>query len=372
MRIPRDHAPPEEPEVLEAPTGVEPELVEEALEEAVKGLANLLSRLEKLRDVMEGLRGSGRVRRLGPGAQTCYLAVDSGFTSPPIEVLGGYLSLVQVATVPYGPACGGPPTKVLYVHFNPERDDTDAFARVKEREHALAGLRWLEGVEGPKALLIDGEVVPRFGARRRASGEGVVEEAIRKSRELIMEALGRGIPVIGVLKRSFSRDVAVAEGLGPDLTDRALMSALLGEGEYFVAGTYREIHASFSEKAPKDLRWRAEWLRWAASDDVFGDVVVAFYRPAHSLFPTATKVELAVPEGVGVGEVLSSLAAVSESTGLPAPIDYVDALSRIGPETVYTVYQLLLNRLSGLSKEAAEVLMAVVNPQKLGPLGFVT
>lgn len=372
MRIPGNHEPPEELEAPEVPAGVEPELVEEALEEAVEGLANLLGRLEKLRDVGQRLRESGRVRVLGPGSPTCYLAVDSGFTSPPIEVLGGYLSLVQVVTVPYGPTCGGPPAKVLYVHFNPERDDTDAFARVKEREHALKGLEWLAGIDGPKALLIDGEVVPRFGARRRASGEEAVVKAIEKSRELIREALARGIPVIGVLKRSFSRDVVVAEGLGPELTDRALMSAVLEEGEYFVAGTYGEIYEGFRTNAPEGLRWRVEWLRWASGDDYFGDVVVAFYRPHHALFPAATKVEVALPDGLDVGEVLAGLAAVSESTGLPAPIDYVDSLSRVTPEMIYTVYQLLLNRLSSAGHEVAQILLAVVNPQKLGPLGFIT
>lgn len=372
MRTPGSNEPPEEPEIPEVPAGVEPELVEEALEEAVRGLSNLISRLERLKDVRDRLRSSGRVRALGPGSPTCYFAVDSGFTSPPIEVLGGYLSLVQVATVPYGPACGGPPTKVLYVHFNPERDDTDAFARVKEREHALRGLEWLASIDGPKALLIDGEVVPRFGARRRASGEETVVKAIEKSRELIQEALARGIPVIGVLKRSFSRDIVVAEGLGPELTDRALMSAVLEEGEYFVAGTYREIYEGFRPNAPKELGWRIEWLRWVSNDDHFGGVVVAFYRPHHVLFPAATKVEVALPIGIDVGEVLAGLAAVSESTGLPAPIDYVDSLSRVTPETIYTVYQLLLNKLSSAGREVAQILLAIVNPQKLGPLGFIT
>lgn len=372
MRIPREHEPVEEPEIPEEPVGVEPELVEEALEEAVKGLANLISRLEKLKDVEERLRESGRVKELGPGSPTCYFAVDSGFTSPPIEVLGGYLSLVQVATVPYGHKCGGPPTKVLYVHFNPERDDTDAFARVKEREHAMKGLEWLADIDGPKALLIDGEVVPRFGARRRASGEEVVEEAIKKSRELIREALASGIPVIGVLKRSFSRDVVVAEGLGPELTDRVLMSAVLREGEYFVAGRYKEIYEGFRSKAPDSLSWRVEWLRWVSSDEYFGDVFVAFYRPYHALFPAATKVEVALPEGIDLGEVLAGLAAVSEATGIPAPIDYVDSLSRVTPEMIYTVYQLLLNRLGSAGREVAQILLALVNPQKLGPLGFIT
>ncbi len=372
MRTPESSEPSGEPEILEAPAGVEPELVEEALNEAIKGLTTLLSRLEKLMDVKERIRSSGRVKELGHGSPTCYFAVDSGFTSPPIEVLGGYLSLVQVATVPYGPTCGGPPAKVLYVHFNPERDDTDAFARVKEREHAMKGLEFLAGVEGPKAILIDGEVVPRFGARRRASGDAVVEEAIKKSRALIQEALALGVPVIGVLKRSFSRDVVVSEGLGPDLTDRALMSAVLGEGEYFVAGTYREIYDVFRRRAPDQLRWRVEWLRWVSGDEYFGRVIVAFYRPHHVLFPTATKVEIALPDGTDAGEVIANLAAVSESTGLPAPIDYVDSLARVGPETIYTVYQLLVTRLSRVNDEAAQILLSLVNPQKMWPLGFFT
>lgn len=371
MRNPREAEAPE-PFVDVGEAGVEPELVEHALEEALQGLRAVLARIEELKGLRQRLESEGRIRRLGRGAPTCYFAVDSGFTSPPIEVLGGYLSIIQVATVPYGPACGGAPERKLYVRFRPDRDDTDAVARILEREHALKGLRWLRGVGGAKALIIDGEVVPRFGARRRASGDEVVEEALRKSRELVREALAAGVPVIGVLKRSFSRDIAVVEGVGPGVSDRALMSAVLGPGEYFVAGTYKELAASFRERAPEELRWRAEWLDWVAGDEVFGDVVVAFYRPRHALFPAATKVEAALPKGVGIEEVLSGLAAVSESTGLPAPIDYVDSLSRVTPETIYTVYQLLLNRLSAISKEAAAVLLAVVNPQKLGPLGFIT
>lgn len=360
-----------EPLVEAGEVGIEPELVEHALEEALKGLSGVLSRLDELRGLRDRFLGEGRIAPLGKGEPACYYAVDSGFMSPPLEVLGGYLNLVQVATVPYGRGCGGPPERALYVYFNPERDDTDAFARVREREHAMRGLEWLEGVDGPKAVLIDGEVVPRFGARRRA-GDALVGEAIRRSADLIHEALRRGVPVIGVIKRSFSRDVVVAEGLGPEISDRALMSAVLGEGEYFVAGTYREIYEVFKERAPEGLRWRLDWLRWAAGSEPFSDVLVAFYRPRHTIFPAATKVEVALPESVDVGEVLAGLGAVSEFTGLPAPIDYVDSLSRVTPEMVYTVYQLLLNRLSSLRADAARVLMALVNPQKLGPLGFIT
>ncbi len=361
-----------EPFVDAGEVGIEPELVEHALEDALQGLRTVLSRIEELKDLKNRFEGEGRIKALGGGEPTCYFAVDSGFTSPPIEVLGGYLSIIQVATVPYGPTCGGAPERKLYVRFRPDKDDTDAVARVLEREHAMRGLKWLAGVNGPKALIIDGEVVPRFGARRRASGDKEVSEAIRKSRELVREALASGVPVIGVLKRSFSRDVAVVEGVGAAVSDRALMSAVLEPGKYFVAGAYRDIAAAFSEKAPGELRWRAEWLEWVAGDKVFGDVVVAFYRPHHSLFPAATKVEAALPRGADIGGVLSSLAAISESTGLPAPIDYVDALSRVTPETIYTVYQLLLNRLSSLSRESAAVLLALVNPQKLGSLGFIT
>ncbi len=361
-----------EPFVEVGDTGIEPELVEHALKEALQGLRTVLSKIEELRDIKDRLYGEGRIKELGSGEPTCYFAVDSGFTSPPIEVLGGYLSIIQVATVPYGPGCGGAPERKLYVRFRPDKDDTDAAARVLEREHAMRGLRWLEGVDGPKALLIDGEVVPRFGARRRASGDEVVAEAIRRSRELVREALARGIPVIGVLKRSFSRDVAVVEGVGPDVSDRALMSAVLEPGKYFVAGAYKEIARAFSERAPEELRWRAEWLEWVSGDELFGNVLVAFYRPSVTLFPAATKVELALPPGVGPGEVLSSLAAVSESTGLPAPIDYVDSLARVGPETIYTVYQLLVTRLSRVNDEAAQILLSLVNPQKMWPLGFFT
>ncbi len=361
-----------EPHMEVGETGIEPELVEHAIEEVLQSLRSMVARLGQLRGVREKFLNEDKIRELPRARPPCYYAVDSGFTSPPIEILGGYLSLIQVATVPYGPDCGGPPRRVLYVHFNPERDDTDAFARIKEREHAMKGLEWLEGVEGSKAILIDGEVVPRFGTRRRASGDETVAKAVEKSRELIREGLKRGIPVIGVLKRSFSRDVVVAEGLGHELTDRALMSAVLAPGEYFEAGTYREISEAFKKSAPADLRWWAEWLEWVSNDEYFGRVTVAFYRPRHSLFPAATKVELVLPEGTDVGEVLAGLSAVSESTGLPAPIDYVDSLSRVTPETIYTVYQLLLNRLSSEGREVARILLAIVNPQKLGPIGFIT
>jgi len=91
--------------------GVAPEVVEKVL---VRTASRLVKEVEKVRlriaEIRRSVEARGDIfalRVVGDYERLCYATVDSSFTAPAIELVGGYLGIIAVVKVLYGSRCGG-------------------------------------------------------------------------------------------------------------------------------------------------------------------------------------------------------------------------------------------------------------------------
>lgn len=371
--------------------GIAPELVERALSHVVSKIGSVAAVLHLASDVRSRLTAEGKIKKAVSAPDRCYLAIDSSYTSPPLELVGGYLGLIFVVSVMYGKTCNPTASGVelsAYVTYDPTRDITRVEARRFERERAVEMLRKKsDGEASFDVLIMDGEVVPRLSPRV-LSGAGEESELARRLARLtdamVLLAERTGTPVVGVLKRSYSRDALAVLGhfIDVSLSDRAFMTYVLEPGEFVtvgdyvsIASAYQDLVLKYGEAFPRDVspaKYRLAWFKWMLRhSSVAARMRMAFYRPRTSWGDTAVKIEYDTTE-VDEDELVSSLVSASEATGFPAPVDYADSLSQIPSDVRFAVYQLALQRISEASPEIAQRLFALANPQKLNTIGLRT
>ncbi|MDW8011302.1 MAG: DNA double-strand break repair nuclease NurA [Sulfolobales archaeon] len=379
-------------QLAESAVGVAPELIESALESVVRKVSEAVSSsiLGLAVEVRRKLLSENRIGRACPPRDYCYLAVDSSYTSPSLELLGGYLGFIFVASVTYGKNCRsstGPDVRA-YLTYNPTRDLTTLEARKLEKELALEVLKKrLNGELHFDVLVIDGDVVPRISPRLLSSSseEGeIARKLVDLADSVVLGAEKAGVPVVGVLKRSYSKDAlaVLKHYLDTKLSDRAFMTYVLEPNEFFIIGdfesiasAYRSVIEEFRSASPRETvpaLYRYSWLkRILERSKIAAKMKMALYRPSSAIASSAVKVEY-YSSSVGDEELLSSLIYTAESTGFPAPVDYADALTQISSDFRYTVYQVLLQKIGEANPEAAQKLFSLANPQKLGALGLRT
>jgi len=365
--------------------GVAPEIVEKVL---VRTAGRLVKEVEKVRLRIDEIRRSVEARGdifalrvAGDYERLCYAAVDSSFTAPAIELVGGYLGIIAVVKVLYGSRCGGgrrgSADAEVYTELWFNRDYVNEFAKYYERATAL---RLLEAKRGGglhfDVLLLDGEIVPRVW--RGSGSEPLRVRAVEVTNRIIELADETDTAVAGVLKRSYSRDLVNILGFHDlRLSDRAVMSLALKPGEYLVAGSYSDLHRELEKLRGRpgvDDEWlkaRLEWYEGILQNTPTGyEVKLAFYRAPRTLYPTATKVEYMTSSSLHEEALISSLVHISTATGLPAPVDEADRLatSTLTRELKQTVYQKLIAEVAKSTKASVrEVLplLSLMNPEKL-------
>jgi len=368
--------------IPEESVGVAPEIVEKALEQAT---GKLIDEIMKVRSLISNVRRAIerradllRIGRASEPEQLCYLSVDSGFTAPSVELVGGYLGIIIVATVLYGSRCGRSSVdSKLYAKLWFNEDLTEGVAKYYER---LTSRRLLEekskGRLSFDVLLLDGEIVPRGFASRIAGGEDVLSRTVEVTGEVLRLADKTDTAIVGVLKRSYSRDIVNILGFHElRLSDKAVLSLVLSPGEYLVAGNHIDIYNELLRLRGKpgvNRRWLETRIRWYESlvnnmPEGYA-VKLAFYRAHRTIYPTSTKIEYVTSDSLDEDKLISSLMHVSAGSGIPAPIDYADVFSAVTRELRQTAYQKLLaevaKRASGESRDILS-LLSLMNPEKL-------
>lgn len=381
----------EEPPRTEEVYGVAPEIIEEAVGSVVDKISKLSSTLRVASEVRFMLSSSGELKKVSPAGDYCYLSIDSSYTSPPLELVGGYLSLIFVVSAMYGTKCyprASGPEISAYVTYDPTRDLTRLEARKFEREKAVEALRRkVRGEIQFDILVLDGEVVPRLSPRL-LSGKSTESENARRlvdiTDTMVLLSESTGTPLVGVLKRSYSKDALAVLGhfLDVHLSDRAFMTYVLEPGEFFIVGSYGEIvrayrnlvlaYGSTQSRQLSPAKYRLAWLEWMLSNSKTASRMrMAFYRPSSSISSAAVKIEYN-PCALSEEDLVSALVSTSEATGFPAPVDYADSLSQIPGDVKFTLYQLVLQKIAEANPEVAHRLFSLVNPQKLGSIGLRT
>ena len=364
--------------------GVSPEIVDRALDRAVDKLFNEILKVVRIGEsVRKSIESSGRftIRYIGNSADLCYYAVDSSFTAPAIELTGGYLGIAVVSYTNYGKTCGKTCVdSKAFVDLNFVDDLTSIYARYYERRTALELLKAKDrGDISFDVLLFDGEVIPRIlpSWRVRESKKSKLYRNIINVTEDIMELADRtDTAIAGILKRSYSRDIVNILGFKElKMSDRAVLSLVLKPGEYIIFGSYVELRdelLKLRESGDADSEWlraRMPWYDGIIQSMAGHTVKLAFYRAEKTLYPTATKMEYITSNSLDEDTLISSIMKISIGTGIPAPIDYVDALSDIRGGLKYTIYQKILAELSKKLTsdfDKAQLFLSLMNPEKIG------
>jgi hypothetical protein len=358
------------------------------LEESTRLADRVARRLMELREMLSGAAGErleaiirrGRLgfERAPPGA-----AVDSTFPiDGGLDLVGGHLVVVVAGYVGFSGACGGGGRcSEAYARawlVDSEEARRQVPLRAKLLEKALAR-RLLDGREAarPRLLLVDGEVVPYQllfkppSAVRRSRLLSRLDEA---TAALLEEAREKRVTIVGVVKRSYSRLLSVVAGRRLPLNDKAVMSLLLGGGDYAVAGSFGELLPGYAEMiaAEKGLdpsKYRRAVEARLGERPLYRDVVVAFYRPTRPLRGGyAVRVEVLDYGGLGLERVLSMLNGLtSPATGLPYPVDLVDEYTRLEARVLELLRRRVVAHLAELLRgEGVRVLsvLAHTNPEK--------
>jgi hypothetical protein len=364
-------------ELPEEVVGVAPEVVEKVLG---KTTTKLVNEIEKVRDIVSVIRDITRskftINTAKEFKELCYATVDSSYTAPAIELIGGYLGIVVVSTVLYGLKC----SKCIvdakaYTDLWFSNDLTSIYAKYYERLTTLKLLKMKEGDELYfDVLLVDGELIPRTSTTHLE--KDILSKVIELTNKVIELADKTDTALVGILKRSYARDITNILGFHDlRLNDRAIMSLILKPNEYLIVGAHCDIYDELRKLKGKlgvNEEWlnaRLKWYEILIKNIPIGYAVkLAFYRAPKTLYPTATKVEYLTSNSLDEDALLSSLIHISTATGIPAPIDYVDALSIVTKELKQTVYQKLLVEVAKkLRAEAKDILpiLSLMNPEKI-------
>jgi hypothetical protein len=374
-------SPLEEP-ISEVPVGVAPEVVEKAImrttSKLVKEINRVKSLIAEIRRALEARRDQFVIGVAREPENLCFAAVDSGFTAPAIELVGGYLGIVVVVSVLYGSKCTKSSVDAkAYTELWFNDDLTSSIARYYER---IAALSLLEGKKNGEVdfdvLLLDGEIIPRGFPSKQRSSKDVFRRVVEYTSRVLELADKTDTAVVGVLKRSYARDLVNILGFHDlKLSDKAVMSLVLRPGEYLIAGVHSDIYSELRKLESKPgvkrdwLETRLKWYESLVENIPVGYAVkLAFYRAPRTLYPTATKIEYLTSSTLPEEPLISSLIHVSTGTGIPAPVDYADALSAITRELKQTAYQKLLAEIAkNIGGEARDIipLLSLMNPEKL-------
>ncbi|MEM2054838.1 MAG: DNA double-strand break repair nuclease NurA, partial [Sulfolobales archaeon] len=195
----------EEQTRAEGVVGIAPELLGEALDSVVIKIGRVASIAEIASKVRERLVSSSTIRRVTHTGEKCFLSIDSSYTSPPLELVGGYLGLIFVVSALYGKECRYTSSEfevAAYVTYDPTRDLTRVEARRLEREKAIEALRRKSrGEVYFDIIALDGEVLPRLSPRVLA-GVSVesdkARELVRLTDTMVLLAEKTKTPVVGV------------------------------------------------------------------------------------------------------------------------------------------------------------------------------
>ncbi len=257
-------------------------------------------------------------------------AIDSAYPSRPLDLVGLSLSLVAVVLVKhvYNRGTEAEYERKLIVSYFSELDQDMVAAIAREAERTIA-LRVLRDAD---VLIIDGEIVPY----KRA--QNYWRKPVSLAARLLDEASRLQVPVVGVIKRSYSSDLA--KRLGLNLNDKSIASMVLRRGEYL------ELEPSLALLREKGCK-------------------IVFYKPLKGL-SEAIKLEVCpFNPSMDLCQLVSYLSRNAGASGLPWIIDIVDSLSKQQVSLVEAIRRLLLGKLATRGEEGI-VVAYPTNPQERG------
>lgn len=368
-----------------------------------KEAARIASSLNVLRVIAEKERIKTMLYSLGllsevssySGRPPCVLAIDTGFTSPPLELVGGRLLLIVRSYVIQGfRSLEGlqPSGSEGFIRFSDAAEYVaPIYSKIYERRFIKEVLELKKsGKAQVDLVLIDGELFPRtppgFEREAKSSVMKLYGKLVDLTQEVLELAWETDTAIAGVVKRSYGRDIAIRL-LDPYIrvNDKALASYILKPGEFIDLGSYGDIAFylwRFMDKfkehlSSTDLRAYSERLSWILSViescSNCSSIGLSIYKAqVPTYFMVSTKVEYWVNSEFRYSELLSYLSSVTGMNGVPHQLDIVDSMSMISRDTLYLVQQQLFKELSKITgnTEIAMSIAGLTNPEKIRVIGL--
>ncbi len=343
-----------------------------------------------------------------------YVALDTGFTSPPVELIGGRLLIIVRSHILVGTRSKhlAQSDSVGIVKFVQDENLGKPLSKIIERKFVKEVLKLKEkGELDIDLIIIDGELFPRvppgyLGERSSGTMSRLYREIVRLTWEILKLADDTDTALAGIVKRAYGRDLQVILNVPPrelryfQLNDKAIATYILEPGEWIDLGCYADIAyyldnyinmlrneiKKCEEAGCKDLKLLTELQRslnsrysWIIAVmrhtdfDLLSTIRVALYKAkSPRYFMTATKVELWPSSVLSTDDLISFLASITGINGVPHPIDLVDSLCRIRRELLYITQQRLYSELAKLlgDNELALSIAGLTNPEKMRSIGF--
>ncbi|OWJ54813.1 DNA double-strand break repair nuclease NurA [Pyrodictium delaneyi] len=336
----------------------------------------------EIRGILESLpRG-----RLGSENPLPGVAIDSTFPiDGGMDLVGGHLVAVVAGYVGFGGlrARGVRPYDVYararFVDTEDAHRILPLYAKLVEKAVAHRVLGYVEqGLMDARIILFDGELIPYqllFKSQKAVSKSRILAKLDDSVAQLLERAQRLGITLVGVVKRSYSRLLGARLGRRLSLNDKAIMSLLLGNGEYLVLGSFGELLPRYAEiiaaeKGVEPRKYQGIVEERLAARREYSRVIVAFYKPSVS-HPNhqAVRVEVLDYGGLGLEKTLSMLNKLTNpATGLPYPIDVVDEYTRLESRMLELLRRKIVGHLASMLEavggSGALVLLGHTNPEK--------
>ncbi|OYT46874.1 MAG: hypothetical protein B6U85_06825 [Desulfurococcales archaeon ex4484_42] len=378
-------------------------VVTECIEQEATRIAKLVESSLRERDKksLRDLIGNERIRKvsLNPRLKNlCSVAVDTSFTTPPLELTGGKLVLIVRGHVLYGncsAACIPRSDAKGYVKFIQESEGiATPLSKIIERKFIIELLeKKLEHKAFFDLIILDGELFPRvppgFIKRSKESVSLRIKlygRLIELTSKMLRLADKTDTALVGILKRAYGSDLAIIlRKPNIRLNDKVLASYVLSNGEYIVLGSYADLYDDLlrlvkdeSIDIPASLRRtlneKASWLRASIRyvDHVDSINLVLYKGITPSYFTLATKAEVYVSSILMLDDIVSYLSMTTGVNGVPYPVDVVDSLCRITSNLLFNAQQQLFKELSerlGDSKLAMAI-AGLTNPEKMYKIGI--
>ena len=388
---------------------------DEVSREAQRLANNVKEVLSKGRDsIRKVLERNEYLKKITPSNKSLkYVALDTGFTSPPIELIGGRLLIIVRSHILVGTSSKylAPTDSVGIIRFVQDENLGKPLSKIIERKFVKEVLELKErGELDIDLIVIDGELFPRappgYLSEKSTSGMSkLYKKIIRLTQEIVELADKTDTALVGVVKRAYGRDLQVLLKIPPkelkyfQINDKAIATYILNPGEWIDIGSYADIvyylheylrivrdeiraceerncnDISLLRSIERSLNSRYAWIVGVVKcgDHDLWPIRVALYKAkSPKYFMSATKVELWPSSVLSIDDLISFLASITGINGVPHPIDLVDSLCRIRKELLYITQQKLYSELARIlgDNELALSLAGLTNPEKMRSIGF--
>lgn len=379
--------------VMETPITVLPTIV---LRKEVDRIVKMLKKqpLSRIRDILEGKGLIKKISKLSK-INIMGLAIDTGFTDPPLELTGGKLVIILKAHTYFGSKLRRTPLAEVkgFIRFIQESEGrADLLSKIIERRFILKVLKEKDkGKDEVNLILLDGELFPRvppglIQKEEKSTIHKLYIKYLELTKDILELADKTDTALIGVLKRVYGYDILVLTNIfDVEVNDKALATYILEPGEWIYLKTYADIEAKLEEviekhvdKLKRDMQRRFEeryrWIRTVISivEQASNINIIVYKALSPAYFMLATKIEVWPSMTLLKEDIVSYLAGITGVNGVPHPIDIVDSMTRITPELLYTIQQQLFTKISenlGDSKLALSM-VGLTNPEKLKIIGI--